>query len=150
MPDPQHNHGATDGQLGVDEQWRPNLSCDKGKTLACIFRRRIMQLRFINDLHRARVRGYLRGWSRPIRCVDELHLRQQQHGNNKMADPKKAAEAAKKIQDIQRSISTHESNISKHEREKNDKVKYYDQQIKREEDEVKKLKKQIDELKRLI
>lgn len=90
-----------------------------------------------------------------------------------MADPKKTAEIAKKIQDIFKTVSNHESNISKVEREKNDKVKYYDQQIKqkkdelnrierekndkikyydqqssRDKDEIKKLTKQIDDLKR--
>ena len=65
-----------------------------------------------------------------------------------MIDPKKAAEIAKKIQDVSRAAEKHEANITRIEREKNDKVKYYDQQIKREQDEVKKLKKQIDDLKR--
>lgn len=67
-----------------------------------------------------------------------------------MTDPKKAAEIARKIQDISRSMKSHESNIERIEREKNDKVKYYDQQIKREQDELKKLSKQIDDLKRQL
>jgi phage-related minor tail protein len=67
-----------------------------------------------------------------------------------MADPKKSAEAARKIQEINRTITTHQSNISRIEREKSDKVRYFDQQIKREQDEVKRHSRTIDELKRQI
>jgi hypothetical protein len=67
-----------------------------------------------------------------------------------MIDPKKSAEAAKKIQDINRTITTHQSNITRIEREKSDKVRYFDQQIKREQDEIKRHSRTIDELKRQI
>jgi uncharacterized coiled-coil protein SlyX len=67
-----------------------------------------------------------------------------------MADPKKSAEAARKIQEINRTITTHQSNISRIEREKSDKVRYFDQQIKREQDEIKRHSRTIDELKRQI
>ena len=67
-----------------------------------------------------------------------------------MNDPKKAAEALKKIEEITRSITNHESSINRVEHEKNDKVRYFDQQIGREQDEVKRLKRQIDELRRQL
>lgn len=67
-----------------------------------------------------------------------------------MADPKKSAEAARKIQEINRTIATHQSNITRIEREKSDKVRYFDQQIKREQDEIKRHSRTIDELKRQI
>ena len=67
-----------------------------------------------------------------------------------MVDPKKSAEAARKIQEINRTITTHQSNISRIEREKSDKVRYFDQQIKREQDEIKRHSRTIDELKRQI
>ena len=67
-----------------------------------------------------------------------------------MIDPKKSAEAARKIQEINRTITTHQANISRIEREKSDKVRYFDQQIKREQDEIKRHSRTIDELKRQI
>jgi uncharacterized coiled-coil DUF342 family protein len=76
-----------------------------------------------------------------------------------MADPKKEAEIARKVQEISRTISTHESQLSRLERdksdkvrdlerEKNDKVRDFDQKINREREEIKKLNKQIADLKR--
>jgi uncharacterized coiled-coil DUF342 family protein len=76
-----------------------------------------------------------------------------------MADPKKEAEIARKVQEISRSINTHESQLSRLERdksdkvrdlerEKNDKVRDFDQKINREREEIKKLNKQIADLKR--
>ncbi len=67
-----------------------------------------------------------------------------------MVDPKKSAEAARKIQDINRTIQNHRTRISGIEREKADKVKYYDQQIRHEQDEIKRHTRLIDELKRQI
>ena len=67
-----------------------------------------------------------------------------------MVDPKKSAEAAKKIQDINHTIQNHQTRTSSTEYEKANKVKYYDQQIKHEQDEIKRLTKLIDELKRQI
>ena len=67
-----------------------------------------------------------------------------------MVDPKKSAEAAKKIQEINRTITNHQSNISRIEREKSDRIRYFDQQIKQEQDEIKRHTRTIDELKRLI
>lgn len=67
-----------------------------------------------------------------------------------MADARKSAEAAKKIQEINRMITNHQSNISRLEREKNERARYYDQQIMREKDEIKRHTRLIDELKRQI
>jgi hypothetical protein len=67
-----------------------------------------------------------------------------------MADARKSAEAARRIQEISRTITTHESNISRFERDKADKVKYYDQLIRREQDEIRRHTKLIDDLKRQI
>jgi hypothetical protein len=67
-----------------------------------------------------------------------------------MVDPKKSAEAARKIQEINRTIQNHQTRISSIEREKADKVRYFDQQIKREQDEIKRQTRLIDELKRQI
>jgi hypothetical protein len=67
-----------------------------------------------------------------------------------MTDPKKSAEAARRIQETNRTIQNHQSKISSLEREKGEKVKYYDQQIRREQDEIKRHLRTIDELKRQI
>jgi hypothetical protein len=67
-----------------------------------------------------------------------------------MVDPKKSAEAARRIQEINRTIQNHQSRISSIERERAEKVKYYDQQIRHEQDEIKRHTRQIDELKRQI
>ena len=67
-----------------------------------------------------------------------------------MVDTKKSAEAAKRIQEINKTIQSHQSRISSIEQEKAYKVKYYDQQIKHEQDEIKRHTKLIDELKRQI
>jgi hypothetical protein len=67
-----------------------------------------------------------------------------------MVDPKKSAEAARKIQEINRTITMHQSNLSRIEREKSDRIRYYDQQIKHEQDEIRRHSRTIDELKRQI
>jgi sugar-specific transcriptional regulator TrmB len=67
-----------------------------------------------------------------------------------MVDPKKSAEAARRIQEINRTIQTHQTRISNLEREKNERARNYDQQIKHEQDEIKRHVKLIDELKRQI
>lgn len=67
-----------------------------------------------------------------------------------MVDPKKSAEAARKIQEINRTIQAHQTRISSIEREKADKVRNYDQQIRHEQDEIKRHTRLIDELKRQI
>ena len=67
-----------------------------------------------------------------------------------MADARKSAEAARRIQEIQRTIASHESNVSRIEREKSDKIRYFDQQIQRERDEIRRYARQIEELKRQI
>ena len=67
-----------------------------------------------------------------------------------MVDPKKSAEAARRILEINRTIQNHQSRISTIEREKAEKVKYYDQQIRHELDEIKRHTREIDELKRQI
>ena len=67
-----------------------------------------------------------------------------------MVDARKSAEAARKIQETNRTIQNHQERISSLEREKGEKVKYYDQQIRREQDEIKRHTRVIDELKRQI
>lgn len=67
-----------------------------------------------------------------------------------MVDAKKSAEAARRIQEINRTIQNHQSRISSIEREKAEKVKYYDQLIRHEQDEIKRHTREIDELKRQI
>jgi flagellar biosynthesis chaperone FliJ len=65
-------------------------------------------------------------------------------------DPKKSAEAARRIQEINRTIQTHQTRISSLEREKSERVRNYDQQIKHELDEIKRHARLIDELKRQV
>lgn len=67
-----------------------------------------------------------------------------------MIDPKKSAEAVRKIQDITRTIQNHQSAIQRIEREKNDKIRYCDQQIKREQEAIQRYTREIDALKRQI
>ncbi len=67
-----------------------------------------------------------------------------------MPDARNSAEAAKKIQDLQRTILNHQGNIARLQREKGERVRYFDQQIKREQDEIKRHHQQIAELKRQI
>jgi flagellar biosynthesis chaperone FliJ len=67
-----------------------------------------------------------------------------------MVDPKKSAEAARKIQEINRTIQNHQTRIASLEREKSERVRNYDQQIKHEQDEIKRHTRMIDELKRQI
>lgn len=67
-----------------------------------------------------------------------------------MVDPKKSADAMRKIQDIQKAVAVHESNISRVEREKSERVRYYDQQIRAEQDRIRQYRRQIDDLKRQI
>ena len=67
-----------------------------------------------------------------------------------MNDPKRSAEAVKKIQELQKTISTHQANIANLNKQKNEKIKYLDQQIKSEEDRIKQNNNQIDILKRQI
>jgi len=65
-------------------------------------------------------------------------------------DPKKSAEALRKIQEIQRKIANHDANIKRTEQEKIQRVRTYDQQIQREQDEIKRYSREIDTLKRQI
>jgi two-component sensor histidine kinase len=67
-----------------------------------------------------------------------------------MVDPKKSAEAARRIQEISHTIQNHQTRISSLEREKSERIRNYDQQIKHEQDEIKRHTKMIDELKRQI
>ncbi len=67
-----------------------------------------------------------------------------------MADPRKSAEAVRRIQEMQRSIATHQTNVDRIEREKADRVRYWDQQIRNEQDRIKQYTRQIDDLKRQI
>jgi hypothetical protein len=83
----------------------------------------------------------------PTRCTNPAANKK---GGIGMVDPKKSAEAVKKIQEIQHTIANHQSNIAKIERDKNDRNKYFDQQIRHEQDEIKRHTKAIDDLKRQI
>ena len=67
-----------------------------------------------------------------------------------MNDPKRSAEATKRILELQTVISTHQSNIANLNRQKSEKIRYFDQQIKNEEDRVKQHNNQIVILKRQI
>jgi predicted nucleic acid-binding Zn-ribbon protein len=67
-----------------------------------------------------------------------------------MNDPKKSAEAVKKIQELQNKIQSHSSRVSQIENEKNVRIRYFDQQIKSERDQIQQHSRQIDELKRQI
>lgn len=67
-----------------------------------------------------------------------------------MNDPKKSAEALKKIQDIQQKIKGHSAKIAQIENEKKLKIRSFDQQIASEQEQVKRHMKSIDELKRQI
>ena len=67
-----------------------------------------------------------------------------------MNDPKRSAEATKRILELQKVISTHQSNIANLNRQKSEKIRYFDQQIKNEEDRVKQHNNQIVILKRQI
>ena len=67
-----------------------------------------------------------------------------------MIDQKRAAEALRQIQELQRKITTHQANVSRIEREKADKVRYFDQQIRNEQDQIKRSAQQIEQLKREI
>jgi len=67
-----------------------------------------------------------------------------------MNDPKKSAEAVKKIQEIQKTIASHQATIARIEHEKGDRIRYYDQQIRSEQDRIKPYERQIEDLKRQI
>jgi hypothetical protein len=67
-----------------------------------------------------------------------------------MNDPKKSAEATKKILDIQAKIKNHTSRISQFENEKKIKIRYYDQQIQNEQKSISQHTKEIEQLKRQI
>jgi hypothetical protein len=67
-----------------------------------------------------------------------------------MNDPKRSAEATKRILELQKVISTHQSNLANLNRQKSEKIRYFDQQIKNEEDRVKQHNNQIVILKRQI
>jgi DNA-binding response OmpR family regulator len=67
-----------------------------------------------------------------------------------MNDPRKSAEATKKIQELQARIKNHTSRISQLESEKNSKIKHYDQQIQNERHQITQRTKEIDVLKRQI
>ena len=67
-----------------------------------------------------------------------------------MNDPKKSAEALKKIQEIKNKINSHTMRISQFEHEKSVKIKNCDMQIANEQNQIKQYSKQIDELKKQI
>jgi DNA-binding response OmpR family regulator len=67
-----------------------------------------------------------------------------------MNDPRKSAEALKKIQELQVRIKSHTSRISQLESDKNNKIKQYDQQIQNERYQITQHTKEIEMLKRQI
>ena len=67
-----------------------------------------------------------------------------------MNDPKKSAEAVKKIADIQSKIKSHTLRISQIDNEKRSRVKSYDQQIQNEQNQINKYLQEVASLKRLI
>ena len=67
-----------------------------------------------------------------------------------MNDPRKSAEAVKKIQELQNKVKSHSSKIAQIEQEKNVKNRYFDQQIRSEQDQIKQHSRQIEDLKRQI
>jgi phage host-nuclease inhibitor protein Gam len=80
---------------------------------------------------------------------------------SEMNDPKKSAEAVKKIQEIQKTIASHQTTIARIEHEKGDRIKQienekggiirnFDQQIKNEQDRIKQYALQIEVLKHQI
>ena len=67
-----------------------------------------------------------------------------------MNDPKKSAEAVKKIADIQSKIKNHTLRISQIDNQKKIQAKMFDQQIQNEQNQIKKYLKEVTDLKRLI
>lgn len=67
-----------------------------------------------------------------------------------MKDPRKSAEAVRKIQDLQGRIKNHTSRISQLESEKNSRIKQYDQQIQNECNQMNQHTREIEMLKRDI
>ena len=67
-----------------------------------------------------------------------------------MNDPKKSAEAVKKIQELQNKIQSHSSRISQIENEKKVRMAGFDQQIKSEQNQINQHKAKIEEFKRQI
>jgi hypothetical protein len=67
-----------------------------------------------------------------------------------MNDPKKSAEAVKKIADIQNKIKSHTSRITQIDGQKKMQIKMFDQQIQNEQSQIDRYSKEITDLKRLI
>jgi hypothetical protein len=67
-----------------------------------------------------------------------------------MNDPKKSAEAVKKIQELQTKIKNHTMRISQIENEKKIKIRFYDQQVQSEQSQINQRTKEIEQLKRQI
>ncbi len=67
-----------------------------------------------------------------------------------MNDPKKSAEAVKKITEIQNKIKNHTSRIAQLDNEKRTRAKVYDQQIQNEQNQINRYLKEVADLKRLI
>ena len=68
--------------------------------------------------------------------TDRRHLQEME---SKMNDPKKSAEALRKIQEIKQAIASHQTNITRIEREKGDRIRHHDQQIRNEQDRIKQI-----------
>jgi hypothetical protein len=67
-----------------------------------------------------------------------------------MNDPKKSAEAVKKVQELQNKIQGHSTKISQIENEKKVRTGIFDQQVKSEQNQINQHKAKIEELKRQI
>jgi len=67
-----------------------------------------------------------------------------------MNDPKKSAEAVKKITEIQNKIKNHTSRIAQIDSEKTTRVRAYDQQIQNEQNQINRYMREVADLKRLI
>jgi len=67
-----------------------------------------------------------------------------------MNDPKKSAEAVKKIAEIQNKIKSHTVRITQIDGQKKMQVRMFDQQIQNEQNQIDRYLREITDLKRLI
>jgi hypothetical protein len=67
-----------------------------------------------------------------------------------MNDPKKTAEAIKKITEIQSKIKNHTSRISQIDSQKKMQVRMFDQQIQNEQNQINRYLKEVADLKRFV
>jgi division protein CdvB (Snf7/Vps24/ESCRT-III family) len=67
-----------------------------------------------------------------------------------MNDPKKSAEAAKKVVELQNKIKSHTSRIAQIDSQKKTQTSMFDQQIQNEQNQINRYLKEVADLKRLI